>query len=87
MGNSRAMFVERCSSSPSHHVIVVIITIAKFYDCVAFAIYHSLPHYIDDVVWAEVTETINNVGLDNQKDIVAPAIVNAVLTLESDSMI
>lgn len=82
------MFVERCSSSSlGHHVIVVIITITKFYDCVAFAISHSWLHYIDDMVWAEVTETINNVGLDHQKDIVAHVIVNAMLTSDSDSVI
>jgi len=38
------------------------------------------------MVWAEVTETINDAGLDDQKDIVAHVIVNAMLTLDSDSM-
>lgn len=87
MWNSRAMFVERyCSPSLGHHVIVVIITITEFYDCVAFAISHSWLHYIDGMVWAEVTETISDAGLDDQKDTVAHVIVHALLTLDSDSM-
>lgn len=79
------MFVERPSfPSLGHHVIVVIITITKFYGHLAFAISHPWLHYTDAMILVEVTKIIKDSGLDDQK---VHVIVNAMLTFNSNSMI